>query len=100
MRELIAILFATLLAIALIAITAYVHYRLPVHMRHSRATTRMVQVLLISVGALGAYLGALWTDGESSLLRVAAMVCGFGVAHVPAFFVLYIKRLRGEYGSG
>lgn len=99
MRELIAILFAIVLAIVLIAITVYVHYRLPIHTRRSRAT-RMLQVLLIGVGALGAYLGALWTGGESSLLRVAAMVCGFGVAHVPAFFVLYIKRLRGEYGSG
>lgn len=95
MRELIAILFA----IVLIAVTVYVHYRLPIHTRHSRAT-RMVQVLLIGVGALGAYLGAIWTVGENDLLRAAAMVCGFGVAHVPAFFVLYLKRLRGEYGRG
>lgn len=95
MREVVAILFAILL----IATTVYVHYRLPIHTQHSKAT-HLVQALLIGVGALGVYLGAAWTVGESGLLRAAAMVCGFGVAHVPAFFVLYIKRLRGEYGKG
>lgn len=92
-------LVAVLLAIVLIAATVYVHRRLPVHTQHT-ATGRMLQLLLIGVGALGAYVGALWTVGESGLLRAAAMLCGFGVAHVPAFFVLYIKRQRGEYGSG
>lgn len=92
-------LFALLLAMVLIAATVYVHIRLPIHTERVKAA-RMLQVLLIGVGALGVYLGAAWTVGEGGLLRAAAMLCGFGVAHVPAFFVLYIKRQRGEYGSG
>ena len=92
-------LFALFFALVLIAATVYVHFRLPIHA--GRVTSaRMLQVLLIGAGALGVYLGAAWTVGESTLLRLAAMLCGFGVAHVPAFFVLYIKRQRGEYGSG
>ena len=92
-------LFALLLAVVLIAATVYVHIRLPIHTQDVKAAG-MLQILLITVGALGVYLGAAWTVGESGLLRAAAMLCGFGVAHVPAFFVLYIKRQRGEYGSG
>lgn len=92
-------LFAVLFAVVLIAATVYVHIRLPIHTGRIK-TARLLQVLLIGVGALSVYLGAAWTVGESALLRLAAMVCGFGVIHVPAFFVLYIKRQRGEYGSG
>ena len=92
-------LVAILLVIVLIPAVVYVHARLPVHTRDARAT-RILRVILIALGGLAMYLGAAWTVGESGLLRVAAMLCGFGVVHVPAFFVLYIKRLRGEYGSG
>lgn len=99
MQETLAIVVAIVLAILFIAMTVYVHIRLPIHTRHSAATP-LLRILLIGVGVLGVYLGAAWTVGESSVLRAAAMVCGFGVVHVPAFFVLYIKRQRGEYGSG
>lgn len=99
MQEVLATLVAIVFAILLIAMTVYVHIRLPIHTQHS-GTTRLLQLLLIGVGALGAYVGVLWTVGENGLLRAAAMACGFGVAHFPAFFVLYIKRQRGEYGSG
>lgn len=92
-------LIAILCAIVLIAATVYVHHRLPIHTQHARSTY-WLQALLIGVGALAAYLGVLWTAGGSGVLRAAAAVCGFGVVHVPAFFILYIKRLRGEYDGG
>lgn len=88
-----------LLAAAALAAMAYVHYRLPVHTRHA-GSTWFLRALLAGVGALAGYLGLLWTFDQPIATRWAAFLLGFGVVHVPAFFILWIKRQRGEYGHG
>lgn len=93
------VLLVFLLAAVSLAMAVYVHYRLPAHTRHSRATGPL-HAMLIAVGLLLGYVGVLWTAGEPLIVRAVALLAGFGCAHVPAFFVLYIKRLRGEYGHG
>ena len=93
------VMLIVLLAAPVIAATAYVHHRLPIHTRHSGATW-FLRALLIGVGALAGYLGMLWAARDSYAMQWAAFLFGFGFAHVPAFFILYMKRQRGEYGHG
>lgn len=93
------IMLVVVMAALALAATAYVQFRLPVHTRHEGATW-FLRALLAGVGALAGYLGMLWRVDHSIAMRWAAFLLGFGVAHVPAFFVLYIKRRRGEYGHG
>lgn len=88
-----------LAAMPLLAATVYVHYRVRVH-AESTLSAWLLRALLAAVGLAFGYLGVLWTLNAGAAAQCAAFLFGFGVAHVPAFFVLYIKRQRGEYGSG
>lgn len=92
-------MIVVLLAAPMIAATAYVHHRLPIHTRHAGATW-FLRALLVGVGILAGYLGMLWSADQPFAMRWATFLFGFGVAHVPAFFILYMKRQRGEYGHG
>jgi len=94
-------LFAAIVILALlvIAATAYVQYRLPVHTRNS-GETWLLRILLAITGLGLGWLGVLWFAALPEYTRWVIFIMGFGLAHVPAFFVLYIKRKRGEYGSG
>ncbi len=88
-----------LAAIPVLAATVYVHHRVRVHTDHA-ATAWFLRALLAAVGLAFGYVGTLWTLGGGEAVRWAAFLFGFGVAHVPAFCVLFIKRQRGEYGNG
>lgn len=88
-----------ILAILVLAATVYVQYRLPIHTRNINETW-VLRVLLAITGIGLGWLGLLWTIGLPQPLRWTIFLIGFGIAHVPAFFVLYIKRKRGEYGTG
>jgi hypothetical protein len=92
-------MLTVILAAPLIAATAYVHHRLPIHTRHT-GRTWMLRALLILVGIGLGWLGALWFAQATIAMRWAAFLFGFGLAHVPSFFILYMKRQRGEYGHG
>lgn len=92
-------LLVFLAAIPLLAATVYVHHRVRVHTGHA-ATAWFLRALLAAVGLAFGFVGMLWTQGGGEALRWATFLFGFGVAHVPAFFVLYVKRQRGEYGNG
>jgi len=93
------VIFVVILAAPLIAATAYVHHRLPIHTRHS-GQTWLLRLGLIGVGIGLGWLSMTWFRDATQGLRWALFLFGFGLAHVPSFFVLYIKRQRGEYGSG
>lgn len=88
-----------LLAGAALATTLYVHWRLPVHVA-GRGQTWAVRALLVVTGVGLGYLGALAYREGGTLAGALAFVVGLGVAHVPAAFILFIKRERGEYGRG
>lgn len=94
-----AIMLTIILAAPLLAATAYVHHRLPIHTQHS-GRTWLLRILLILAGLGFGWLGTVWFPGATQAMRWAAFLFGFGVAHVPAFFILYLKRQRGEYGHG
>jgi hypothetical protein len=94
------LLVATIiLTLLVIAATIYVQYRLPVHTRNG-SETWLLRILLAITGIGLGWLCLFWFAALPGHLRWIAFIFGFGAAHVPAFFVLYIKRKRGEYGSG
>lgn len=93
------VMLLVILTAPLIAATAYVHHRLPIHTQHSTQTW-LLRLLLIGVGIGLGWLSMTWFRDITEGLRWALFLFGFGLAHVPAFFVLYIKRQRGEYGHG
>lgn len=93
------VMLIVILTAPLIAATAYVHHRLPIHTQQS-AQTWLLRLLLIGVGIGLGWLSMVWFRDITEGLRWALFLFGFGLAHVPAFFVLYIKRQRGEYGHG
>jgi hypothetical protein len=93
------VMLLVILTAPLIAATAYVHHRLPIHTRDS-GKTWMLRILLIVVGTGLGWLTMTWFANIPEGLRWILFLFGFGVAHVPSFFILYMKRLRGEYGHG
>jgi hypothetical protein len=88
-----------ILTALLIAATAYVHYRLPIHTLDS-GKTWLLRFLLILVGAGLGWLSMTWFSNITEAARSVLFLFGFGLAHLPAFFILYMKRQRGEYGHG
>ena len=94
-----AVMLVVLLAAPMLAATAYVHHRLPVHTRYHSGATWFLRLLLLGVGMLAGYLGMLWSADATFAMRWASFLFGFGVVHVPAFVILYVKRQRGEYGA-
>lgn len=93
------VMIIVLLAAPLMAAAAYAHWRLPVHTRH-RGRTWLVRVVLVAFGVIAGYVGMLIAAGDTFALRWASFLFGFGAAHLPAAFILMIKRRRGEYGHG
>lgn len=93
------VMLTVILAAPLIAATVYVHHRLPIHTQHS-GRTWFLRALLVGVGIGLGWLGATWFAGGTQGMRWAAFLFGFGLAHLPSFFILYMKRQRGEYGHG
>lgn len=88
-----------LLAAALVVPTWLAHTWLPRH-AENRAALWLLRLVLLAAGVLAGYRGLLYAGAVSELRAVAVFVAGFGLVHVPAFFVLLIKRRRGEYGRG
>ncbi len=93
-------LLILLLAAPTLAAAVYVHYRLPVHVERSARALWFLRALLVGVGLALGYVGTFWMVEAGFGARAAVFLLGLGVAHVPAFFVLFIKRRRGEYGHG
>jgi hypothetical protein len=86
-------LLMVLLAAAMMAAAVYAQTQIPRFTAGSGkvALTRAVLIVLgIAVGWLSA---AAYT--EDAVLAVLAFLAGFGVVHVPAAFILLIKRARG-----
>lgn len=83
--------FAMLLLTAVtLAAAAYTHRRIPYHTKTTR-DRRFVHTLLIAVGIAFA-----WVTSQqypvTGLLAVLVFLCSFGVVHVPAAAILFIKR--------
>lgn len=85
--------FQIIFAAALLAIALYAQYRIPFHTagRRKIALTRMV---LAVIGVLLGIVAATFAPDRQTAM--VAFLQGFGVVHVPAAFILFLKRARRE----
>ncbi len=82
-----------LLAVVTLTAAGYVHLHLPRFIAR-RSGVIVTRLILLAVGiASGIVAASLYPERS---LAVLAFVAGFGVVHVPAAFVLLLKRARGS----
>jgi hypothetical protein len=82
-----------IVAALLVVAVCYAHAEIPRFTKGSARRTVAHVVLIVMGCACGAV--SLWIPGLSSP-RWLAFVVGFGVVHVPAAAILFIKNLRGS----
>ena len=85
----------TIVAVALLAAAGYAQYRIP---RHTAGTMKILltRAILIAVGiALGYVMSRNNADAHGSAALLLFLI-GFGLVHLPAAFILFIKRERGS----
>lgn len=85
-----------LLVAATLAAAGYAHHRLPMHTRDRKAL-RTARLLLVLTGLAFGYVMATVYIQAAGLRQVGVFLGGFGLVHVPAAFILLIKRRRGVY---
>lgn len=87
------IFLQSVLALLLLAAAAYAQLRIPAF---ARGTAKVVftRTLLVLAGiGFGLYAAGYSVDRPSQL---PGFLIGFGLVHVPAAFILFIKGRRGE----
>jgi hypothetical protein len=85
-----------LLAAALLTAAGYAQYRIPFHTA-SRARATLTRAILAFIGLAVGWLSVRYANSPQH--AGLAFLCGFGVVHVPAAFILFLKRARGERPS-
>jgi len=87
----------TFLAALLLAAAGYAHYTIPL-MTARRRNAIVTRALLILAGiGVGIVMGAAYS--ADPLARLPVFLAGFGLVHVPAAIILFVKRSRGESRS-
>jgi hypothetical protein len=85
---------AILATAALVAAAIYAQYRIPAH-TSGTAKIALTRLLLIVIGvAFGYVLEQTYADARG-LPPVLVFLAGFGLVHLPAAIILFIKRARG-----
>jgi len=86
-----------ILAVLTLAAAAYAQWRLPFHT--TTATSRWsTGLLLLGTGlAFGFVLAQYYLETEG-LAWLLVFLSGFGLVHVPAAFILFLKRRRAAAG--
>lgn len=90
-----SVLLSLILAVAVLCAAVYAQYRIPFHTPNAGQALVARMVLLLVGAAFGAvaattYAGA---QGGSYLL---GFLTGFGLVHVPAAAILFLKRQRAK----
>lgn len=90
-------IFANLiLTAAFLAAAAYAHYRLPYHTASAHHTL-IARLFLIVVGiAFGVVMATTLTPPVQGWASVLPLLSGFGLVHVPAAAILFLKRQRAK----
>lgn len=86
------ILLTAVLAIFLLLVAAYAHRQVPVFTQGSSQVV-FVRTVLIIVGGLFGWLGA--SGQQDGAAQIIWFFIGFGMVHVPAAAILFIKGQRG-----
>jgi uncharacterized membrane protein YgaE (UPF0421/DUF939 family) len=90
------ILMQGILALLLLAGAMYVQKQLPVFTK-GRTNVMITRTILVLVGVGFGWTGASYVYGQ--LPQLLAFTIGFGMVHMPAAIVLFIKGKRGERKS-
>jgi hypothetical protein len=89
-----------LLAVALMVLTltmaGYAQYRLRFHSATPRQAL-FTRLVLILVGLGFGWTAMVWTLEPDPWSNAITFLTAFGLVHVPAAVILYIKRRRGVY---
>ena len=80
-------------AVAVLAAAAYAQYRLPFHTGSPRGLWAS-RLLLVFTGVAFGVVSARYPVPGTGLERVLGFLTGFGVVHVPAAAILFLKRQR------
>lgn len=84
-----------LLTVATLAAAVYTHYRLPFHSGTPKQLW-ISRAILVLIGAAFGWVNVQIYAAEPSL-QILVFLSAFGVVHVPAAFILFIKRQRREW---
>lgn len=87
------IVLQTMLALLLLTVAAYVHRQIPVFTK-GRPKKLIAHAILIVVGIAFGLTRSTYTVGY--LPQAMAFLVGFGLVHLPAAILLFIKSRRGE----
>lgn len=90
------VLLQGVLALLLIATAAYVQTQVPVYTK-GRGRAMTARAILVVVGIGFGLTGAAYVYG--GLPQLLAFLIGFGLVHVPAAVILFIKGRRGAEKS-
>jgi hypothetical protein len=85
-----------IVAVLLVVAICYAHVEIPRFTKGARKRVVAHAVLILAGCACGAV--SLWTPGLSAP-RSLAFVIGFGVVHLPAAAIVFLKHLRGSERS-
>lgn len=85
--------FQILLAAALLAVALYAQYRIPFHTVGKRKIV-LTRTVVAVVGILLGIVAATFAPDRQTAIVV--FLQSFGVVHIPAAFILFLKRARRE----
>ena len=89
------IVFMISVTILLLAAAAYTHLRIGQHTRRARNRALLRGVLIVAGGGFG-YVTTIYYLQAEGLRALLGFLSGFGLVHVPAAFILFLKRMRGD----
>lgn len=87
------ILMQAIFALLLLTAAGYVHRQIPAYTK-GRSRIIVARTILVAVGIAFGLTAAVYVAGY--MPKLLTFLIGFGVVHVPAAIVLFIKGKRGE----
>ncbi|ADJ27173.1 hypothetical protein [Nitrosococcus watsonii] len=76
--------------LAMVGAVVYAQYRIPFHATNTTQSW-VVRLMLVVVGVGVGFVSVSRYQGSASMPPVLAFLNGFGAAHVPAAFILWMK---------
>ena len=87
--------YPTILMLIVLSAAIYAQWRLPFHTATARHAL-ITRLMLLAVGvAFGVVVAATYTDTQG-WFAVLAFLTGFGLVHVPAAAILFLKQWRAQ----
>ncbi len=90
-----SIVYSTILMLAALSAAIYAQWRIPFYTATARQAA-ITRLMLLTVGvAFGVVVAVTYTNTQA-WLTVLNFMTGFGLVHVPAAAILFLKRWRAQ----